>query len=75
MFLRLGYGTGQSTHMYGQWKHFGRTLLGPNGAVWLLCCAGIIPIDLDRFQVPVAPVFMCFVVTVVFVYLMCLAYS
>ena len=56
----------QITCMCSQWKHFGRTLLG---------CTGIIPIDQDRFPVLVAPVFMCFVVTAVFVYLMYVAHS
>ena len=73
LFLRLGYGTGQSTHMYGQWKHFGRTLLGCTGAAWLPCRTGIIPIDQDRFPVLVALVFLFFVVTAVFINLMLVA--
>ena len=57
----------------GQWKRFRRTLLGCNGAAWLLCCAGIILIGHDRFPVLVALVFLFFVVTAVFIYLMFVA--
>ena len=43
------------------------------GAAWLLCCAGIILIGHDRFPVLVALVFLFFVVTAVFIYLMFVA--
>ena len=59
--------------MCGQWKRFRRTLLGCSGAAWLLCCAGIILVGEDRFQVLIALVFLFFVVTAVFIYLMFLA--
>ena len=61
------------TWMCGQWKRFRRTLLGCSGAAWLLCCAGIILIGHDRFPVLVALVFLFFVVTAVFIYLMFVA--
>lgn len=61
------------TWMCGQWKRFRRTLLGCSGVAWLLCCAGIILIGHDRFPVLIALVFLFFVVTSVFIYLMFVA--
>ena len=61
------------TWMCGQWKRFRRTLLGCSGAAWLLCCAGIILIGHDRFPVLIALVFLFFVVTAFFIYLMFVA--
>ena len=37
---------------------------------WLLCCAGIILVGEDSFPVLIALVFLVFVVTAVFIYLM-----
>ena len=56
--------------MRTQWKRFRRILWGCTVAAWMLCCAGIILVGAEQLLILVALVFLFFVVTGVFIYLL-----
>jgi len=56
--------------MRSQWKRFRQILFGSTGAAWLVCCAGIIWLGQEQFLLLLSLVFMLFVVTGLFIYLL-----